>query len=128
MTKFISSMMSHYASLNRKLLYTVCHIFNFLMFKNSPLKFERYNIFCYCINKTILAWAFLVSSWMQKNVLWYLIWFVCGDSVKSAAYPVPNTVNKNCRDMNTNQMCVVFSVLISYIRGWWGLTWRTCLI
>ena len=24
-------------------------------------------------------------------------------------YPVLNTLNQNCRDMNTNQMCVVFS-------------------
>jgi hypothetical protein len=40
MTKFNSSMMSHYLSLKPEVV--VCQILKFLMFKNSPLKFERF--------------------------------------------------------------------------------------
>jgi hypothetical protein len=36
-------------------------------------------------SKKFLTWGFLVSSWMLKTVLWYLIRFFCCDTVKSVA-------------------------------------------
>jgi hypothetical protein len=36
-------------------------------------------------SKKILAESFLFFSWMQKTVLWYLIRFVCDETVKSLA-------------------------------------------